>query len=69
MKILKFQDIKKLEKEFKIFATLFSVDILDTPVDLQLELIDLQNDIELRTNTKTEQYTPILYFLPTRKVS
>lgn len=59
----RFQDIRKLEQQFKIFATHFSVNVLDIPAELQLEMIDLQNDIELKDKYENRKSINHLYIL------
>ncbi|KAJ4427826.1 hypothetical protein ANN_25600 [Periplaneta americana] len=44
----RYQEIRELEQQFKIFATSFSVSVLDIPAEPQLEILDLQSDIELK---------------------
>ncbi|XP_043917683.1 general transcription factor II-I repeat domain-containing protein 2B-like isoform X2 [Protopterus annectens] len=44
----RFQDFRKHQQHFSIFATPFSVDINMLPANLQLECIELQSDIQLK---------------------
>lgn len=44
----RFQDFAKYEKDFKFFESPFTVDVSEVPVQMQLELIDLQCDENLK---------------------
>lgn len=46
--IRRFQDFKKVEHLFNILSSPFSADINVAPADIQLELIDVQADFELK---------------------
>lgn len=52
----RFEDIRDLEQQFKIFAISFSVSVLDIPAELQLEILDLQSDIELKDKYQNKKY-------------
>lgn len=43
----RFQIFGKLEKDFKVFCSPFTMTASDLPVNIQLELIDLQCDLDL----------------------
>ena len=44
----RFEDFRKKEKMFSIFTRIFSFQIEQAPVSLQMELVDLQNDLILK---------------------
>ncbi|XP_070409546.1 general transcription factor II-I repeat domain-containing protein 2A-like [Nothobranchius furzeri] len=44
----RFQDVKRIQKELDIFATPFNVQPFDVPGNLQMEIIELQNNTELK---------------------
>ena len=44
----RFQIFGELEKEFKVFCSPFTVNASDLPVNIQLEIIDLQCDSDLK---------------------
>ena len=44
----RFQIFSELEKEFKVFSSPFTVNPFDLPVNIQLEIIDLQCDSDLK---------------------
>nr|KAF6500948.1 hypothetical protein HJG59_007971 [Molossus molossus] len=44
----RFKDVKSKQMEFNIFATLFNVEPVDVPDDLQHEIVELQRDDELK---------------------
>ncbi|XP_037794129.1 general transcription factor II-I repeat domain-containing protein 2-like [Penaeus monodon] len=44
----RFQIFGELEKDFKVFCSPFSVNTSDLPVNIQLEIIDLQCDSDLK---------------------
>lgn len=44
----RFQDVKKCEKSFDVFAMPFTTDVETAPTDFQMELIDLQCNAELK---------------------
>ncbi|CAM1299181.1 GTF2IRD2B (predicted) [Pycnogonum litorale] len=44
----RFQEFRANENDFKIFSMPFSVDPVTAPTNLQLELIDLQNNMDLK---------------------
>ena len=45
---MRFSNLKNLEKDFSVLANPFSVNIFEAPEYLQLELIDLQSNFELK---------------------
>lgn len=45
----RFQDMRKFEKLFDMFALPFTTDVEIVPIDFQMELIDLQSNSELKT--------------------
>ncbi|KAJ4931375.1 hypothetical protein JOQ06_025672 [Pogonophryne albipinna] len=44
----RFQDVNRYQKELNIFTTLFNVEPADVPENLQLEIIELQSNDELK---------------------
>ena len=44
----RFHDVKNIQKELDVFATPFNVQPSDVPDNLQMEIIDLQNNNELK---------------------
>ena len=44
----RFQIFSELEKEFKVFSSPFTVNLSNLPVSIQLEIIDLQCDSDLK---------------------
>ncbi|KAJ4426503.1 hypothetical protein ANN_27317 [Periplaneta americana] len=57
----RFQDMRELEQQFKIFATPFSVSVLDIPAEPQLEILDLQSEIELKDNLLSKNLKVRIY--------
>jgi 17beta-estradiol 17-dehydrogenase/3beta-hydroxysteroid 3-dehydrogenase/mitotic-spindle organizing protein 1 len=51
----RFLDFYLLEKDFALLTMPFSIDVSDVPVQLQIELIDMQSDISLKEKFKESE--------------
>lgn len=49
----RFHDVKNIQKELDLFATPLNMQPCDVPVNLQTEIIELQNNNELKAKYKT----------------
>ena len=46
---IRFADVEKYQREFSYFASPFDVNYIEAPEEMQLELIELQNSVELKS--------------------
>ncbi|KAJ4425756.1 hypothetical protein ANN_27379 [Periplaneta americana] len=57
----RFEEFANLQSDISIFATTFSVNIDSVPSSLQLEVIDLQNDIEMKDRFENKKDLSTFY--------
>ena len=50
----RFQDFKNLEPQFNMLSSSFTTEVDSTPEDLQLELLDLQANNDLKEKFKSD---------------
>jgi hypothetical protein len=64
----RFQDFKYLENDFELFTAPFSIDIVKVSAHIQIELIEIQNDSNLKHRFKEVSVPDFYNFLPVRYV-
>jgi hypothetical protein len=60
----RFQDFKYLENDFKLFTSPFSIDAVKVPAHIQMELIEFQNDSNLKRKFNEVGVPDFYNFLP-----
>ena len=58
----RFEDIRSHEVELNLFATPFTVDVAIAPEDIQMELIDLQSSISLRSKHSAKDISIVDFY-------
>jgi hypothetical protein len=64
----RFQDLKYLENDFKLFTSSFSIDAVKVPAHIQMELIEIQNDSNIKRKFNEVGVPNFYNFLPVRYV-
>ncbi|XP_060118462.1 general transcription factor II-I repeat domain-containing protein 2-like [Heteronotia binoei] len=59
----RFSDFRNLDKDFGIFSKPFSVDVHEVPEELQMEIIDLRSEVELKDKFSDVGLTKFYQFL------
>jgi hypothetical protein len=60
----RFQDFKYLENDFEWFTSPFSIDAVKVPAHIQMELIEIQNDSNLKRKFNEVGVPQFYNFLP-----
>jgi hypothetical protein len=59
----RFQDFKYLENDYEFFTSPFSIDAVKVPAHIQMELIEIQNDSNLKRKFRLVYRIFTIFFL------